>query len=393
MPFRSSSRRRPGAVPAFLAALLIALAAPPARAQDRDAAPPAVGVTTVAVRDITPTARFVGRAEAIDRVELVARVTGFLEERHFEQGGQVDEGELLMVLEKGPYEARLAQRRAELASAQAEVENAAAQLARGEELLAGDNIPAAEVDERRARLLMAEAKVLEAEAAIQSAELNLGYTDIHAPVAGRIGRSAYSVGAFVGPESGPLATVVSQDPIYVSFPVSQAVLTRARQQAIERGGDQTIVVLAELPTGERYEHPGVPDFAEVEVDAATDTLTIRATFPNPDGLLVPGQFLNVVLEIGDPVEALVVPSAALLVDQAGTYVLVVGDDDIVEQRRVTLARRGDGADAVVEQGLSEGERVVVEGIQKVRPGQQVVATPAGGAAADQASAGEGAPSR
>ncbi|MFW5680610.1 MAG: efflux RND transporter periplasmic adaptor subunit [Pseudomonadota bacterium] len=352
-------------------AVVVPVTSAPATAQE--AARPAVGVAPVALQDVTPKARFTGRAEAIDRVELRARVQGFLQERGFEEGQRVEAGTLLFVIEQAPYEAVLAQRRAELASAEAEVETAALQLERGEQLLRGNNIPAAEVDERRARLLVAEGKAMEADAAVRAAEIDLGYTDITAPITGRIGRAAYSVGAFVGPESGALATLVRQDPVYVTFPVSQSIITRARQEAIAGGGELDIVARAELPTGELYPAPGRLAFAEVEVQAGTDTLTLRATFPNPDGLLIPGQFLNVVLELGEPVEALAVPTAALLADQAGLYVLVVGADEVVEQRRVELGS-AEGASTIVTQGLREGELVVVEGIQKVRPGQAVTAT-------------------
>lgn len=344
----------------------------PARAQTPM---PAVGVSAVARADITPRERFAGRAEAIDRVELIARVSGFLEERRFAQGERVAAGDLLFVIEPGPYEARLAQRRAELASAEAEVETARAQLERGEALLERNNIPAAEVDERRARLLVAQGKQLEAEAAVEIAELDLGYTRITAPIAGRIGRYAYSIGAFVGPESGPLATIVQQNPVYVTFPVSQRVLTEVRQEAAARGTPAELVVRAELPTGELYDQTGTLTFTDVEVAPGTDTVSIRATFPNPQGILTPGQFLNVVIELGEPVEALVIPSAAFLIEQGGTYVLVVGDDDVVEKRRIVVGDGGAGADAVVEDGLREGERIVVEGIQKVRPGQEVEPTP------------------
>jgi membrane fusion protein (multidrug efflux system) len=372
------SRRRgviDGAWRRALLLLVLVAAAVPAAAQAPG--PPAVGVTAVAREDVTPRRRFSGRAEAIDRVELVARVSGFLADRRFDEGDTVTTGELLFVIEKAPYQAVLAQRQADLASAEAQVQYAAAQLQRGEELLEGENIPAAEVDQRRAALEVAKAKVLEAEAAIQSADLDLGYTDVTAPITGRIGRAAYSVGAYVGPASGALATIVSEDPIYVTFPVSQTVLTRLHQEASDHDGTPRVVVRAELPTGDLYARPGEVDFAEVEVDAGTDTLTIRARFANPEGLLVPGQFLNVVVERGAPVQALVIPQAALLVDQAGPYVLVVGDGDEVEQRRVRLGQgTGNGATAVVEDGLREGERIIVDGIQKVRPGQVVHPTPA-----------------
>jgi membrane fusion protein (multidrug efflux system) len=367
-------RRRRGLIRGAWRLALLLLAAAPAVAQTPQ--PPAVGVTRVAPEDVTPQRRFSGRAEAIDRVDLVARVSGFLAERRFEQGQSVGEGDLLFVIEKAPYEAVLAQRRAELASAEAQVKYATAQLERGEELLRGQNIPAAEVDQRRAALEIAQAKVLEAKAAIQSAELDLGYTDIRAPFAGRIGRAAYSTGAYVGPGSGALATIVSQDPIYATFPVSQRVLTRLREDAPSGDGAPRTVVRAELPTGDLYSRPGEVDFAEVEVAEGTDTLTIRARFPNPDGLLVSGEFLNIVVERGDPVRSLVIPAAALLVDQAGPYVLVVGEGDAVEQRRVRLGRElADGMKVAVEDGLREGERVIVDGIQKVRPGQVVAPAP------------------
>ncbi|TVR96208.1 MAG: efflux RND transporter periplasmic adaptor subunit [Rhodospirillales bacterium] len=355
-----------------LVALLLVASATAAPAQAQDAPPPAVGVATAALRDMTPSVRYTGRAEAVDRVELRARVEGFLEHRLFEEGGEVAAGDLLFLIEKAPYEAILATRQAQVKVAAADVETAAAQLARGEQLLRGNNIPAAEVDERRARLLLDQAKVAEAEAAVRSTEIELSYTEIRAPISGRISRSAFSVGAVIGPGSGTLATIVSEDPIYVNFPVSQAVLTRMRQDTQARGGAEDVVVRAELPTGDVYPHPGTIAFAEVEVQPGTDTLPIRARFPNPDRLLTPGQFLGVAVELGEPSPKLMIPLAALLVDQAGTYVLVVGDDDVVEQRRVRLLERaGEGGETIVADGLQAGERVIVEGIQKVRPGQKV----------------------
>ncbi|MEO1089354.1 MAG: efflux RND transporter periplasmic adaptor subunit [Pseudomonadota bacterium] len=360
----------------FVPGVLLALAmlASTAAAQQPAAPPPAVGTITVATSTITPTERFVGRAEAIDRVELRARVTGFMAERHFVQGDMVEEGDLLFVIEKAPYEAILAQRQAELASAQAAVENAAAQLARGETLLEGNNIPKAEVDERRARLLIAQADVLEAKAGIQTAELDLGYTDVKAPVTGRIGRYTYSIGALVGPESDALATIVSEDPIYVGFPVSETALERARQSPQGLTDPSQIVVHVELPTGDLYDQPGNVAFGAVEVDQTTDTLLVRATVPNPDQVLTPGQFLNVVLQLGDPVDVLMVPAAATQLDQAGSYVLIVDENGLAQQRRVTLGQ-SQGADVVVTQGLAVGDEVIVNGIQKVRPGEPVAASP------------------
>ncbi len=337
------------------------------------AAPPAVTVLTLQTSEITQGAQFNGRVVAVDTAELRARVTGFLQERRFEEGADVAAGDLLFVLEKDQYQAVVDQRAAELASAEANKANTAAQLARGEELVKNGNIPKSEVDLRRAQDLMAGATIQEAQAGVQGAQINLGYTEIRAPLAGRIGRSAFSVGNLVGPDSGVLATIVSQDPIYVTFPVSQRQLLGYRRERGETGRDP--VVLVTLPDGSAYEHPGAVDFVDVQVDQSTDTVAVRAKLPNPDRTLVDGQFVGVRVKAGEPEAVLAVPQASVQVDQGGPYVLVVGGDDKVATRRVTL---GDlvGTQAVVRDGLDAGERVIVEGIQKVRPGMAVTASEA-----------------
>jgi len=344
------------------------------------AAPPAVTVITLQPTEITPGVTFNGRVVAVDTVDLRARVTGFLQERRFEEGADVAAGDLLFVLEKDPYQAVVAQRQAELASAEANKANTAAQLQRGEELLQNNNIPRSEVDLRRAEDLMADAAIQEAQAALEQAQINLSYTDIHAPIDGRISRADVSVGNLVGPDSGVLATIVSQDPIYVTFPVSQRRLLEYRREQGGEGGDP--VVRVTLPDDTLYEHPGEIDFLDVQVDPGTDTVTVRAELPNPERVLVDGQFVGVRVEAGEPVAVLAVPQAALQVDQAGPYVLVVGEGDQVEARRVTLGDT-EGARTVVEEGLEEGERVIVEGIQKVRPGMAVAASEAPAEGASQ----------
>jgi membrane fusion protein (multidrug efflux system) len=337
------------------------------------APPPAVSVITMKPSEITPSVEFNGRVVAVDTVELRARVTGFLQERRFEEGADVAAGDLLFVIEKDQYQAVVDQREAELASAEANKANTAAQLARGEELVKNDNIPKSEVDLRRADDQMAAAGIQEAQAALEQAKINLSYTEIRAPLAGRIGRSAFSVGNLVGPDSGVLATIVSQDPIYVTFPVSQRQLLEYRAERPGDAGSQ--VVRVTLPNDKLYDQPGELDFLDVQVDQTTDTVTVRAELPNPDRTLVDGQFVGVRVESGAPEQVLAVPQAALQVDQAGPYVLVVGGDDKVEARRVTLGP-AEGTRAVVQDGLKEGERVIVDGIQKVRPGMTVAASEA-----------------
>ena len=272
----------------FLALVGAALLAACEQQADSSAAtaagpPPAVTVISVRPTEVTPGVGFNGRVVAVDEVQLRARVTGFLERRLFEEGADVDAGDLLFVIEKAPYQAVVEQRQAELASAEANRANTAVQLQRGEELAKSNNIPQAEVDERRAADLMAAAQILEAQAALEQAQINLGYTEIHAPIAGRIGRADLSVGNLVGPDTGVLATIVSQDPIYVTFPVSQRQLLEYRRGQGDAGGAP--VVRATLPDGTLYEHPGELDFLDVQVDPGTDTVTVRAELPNPERVL------------------------------------------------------------------------------------------------------------
>jgi membrane fusion protein, multidrug efflux system len=205
---------------------------------------------------------------------------------------------------------------------------------------------------------------------------------VYAPISGKIGLTAFTFGNLVGPSSGVLATIVSQDPIYVSFPVSAAVIAQLQDDA-----DGTLpppasfVVRVELPDGTEYLQPGRIDFLSNQVDQTTDTLTVRAAFANPGRRLVDGQFVTVTVETAAPQTALVIPQPAVQTDQTGSYVLVVDKDDKVEQRRVTLGS-DHATGVVVQSGLKAGERVIVQGVQKVRPGITVAATEAVSPASD-----------
>lgn len=337
--------------------------------------PPAVGVAEVESREVRRAYEFVGRIEAVDTVDLRARVEGFLQSRFFREGDNVVTGALLFAIEEEQYEAEVERLEAAVARAEAEVLNAEQQLRRGEELLANQNISPATVDERRAAFAMAKADVLAQQAALRQAEINLGYTDIRAPISGKIGRTPFTEGDLVGPGSGVIATIVSQDPIYVTFPVSYTQLRaiRAWREDGSEPDDESLVDIEfslELPGGGAYPHTGRWDFTSSQVDEGTDTVQMRAVFPNPERILIDGQFANVVLRAQEAGPRLVVPLAALQVDQAGRYVLVVVGGNEVEQRRVTTGQE-QGTDVVVESGLEAGERVIVEGLQKVRPGQVV----------------------
>ena len=336
--------------------------------------PPAVSVTPVVSRQVTETGDFVGRIVAVDKVDIVARVSGFIEQRNFTEGQQVKTGDLLFRIEQATYKAAVDQQRANLARAKATQANTALQLARGKELIRNQSIPQSTLDQRAADDAAAQADVMQAQALLEQAEINLGYTEIRSPIDGKIGLANFTVGNLVAPTSGRLATIVSQDPIYVTFPASERdVLEYKRRLAESADKNPHVPIHLRLPNGTIYEQPGISNFLDVQVDPNTDTQIVRAQVPNPDGLLVPGGVVGVIVERGTPQAALVVPQAAVQLDQAGRYVMVVDEAKKVELRRVTTGVE-EGRDVVVSEGLKEGELVIVEGIQKVRPGQIVTAS-------------------
>jgi len=343
--------------------------------------PPAVVVVQAKRESVEEQTQFVGRVVAMDRVELQARVQGFLKERKFTEGQQVKVGEVLFLIEPEQYQAVVVQREADLAKATADTENARAQLARGRELLKQKNIAQSEVDKLQAAESIAQAGIAQAKAALDAAKLDLSYTQIIAPIAGRIGLSKYTVGNLVGPTSGALAIIVSRDPIDVQFPVTQRDLLEARQDIEEQGGDPgNVVVLARLSDDSIYDHRGKLDFIDVTTDRGTDTVTVRARFPNPDGYLVDGQYVGVLVQDATPTMEILVPQAALQIDQQGTSVLIVSAEHKVEVRRIQTGPTV-GANVTVRSGLTEGDLVITDGIQKVRPGMVVSAVPATAATA------------
>jgi membrane fusion protein (multidrug efflux system) len=359
---------------AIIAALLL-LVAPGLGLRADDAAPtPAVIVAQATLRSITRSASHVGRVQAIKTVNLVTRVAGFLQRRAFTEGQQVKTGDLLFVVEQDTYKAAVVQAQAALAKAQATEKNAALTLQRSQDLVRTNAVPQATVDQNVADHDAAQADVLAARASLDQANINLGYTEIRAPIEGRIGMILVSVGNFVTPTSGTLATIVTQDPIYVLFPVSTQQFVAYKQRLANHADvPSNAVVRIKLPNGQDYPHSGPVNFFDIQTNRGTDTLTVRAQLPNPDGWLLDGQIVDVTVEAGEPKQALMIPQAALQLDRSGSYVLVVGPDDKVAQRRVTLGAV-EGSEVVVEQGLAAGERVIVEGIQKVHPGERVTAT-------------------
>jgi membrane fusion protein (multidrug efflux system) len=371
---------------AFLAyATWLSVAPGVAAAQPAGSPPPAVGVVEVSGRPVNESFEFMGRVEAVDRVDVVARVVAYIDEQLFREGAEVKNGDLLYRLERAPFEASLAASQATIAQAEAQLANARADLARARQLRErGTGTEVAEENALAAERTAA-AQLQAAQAQARVSEINLGYTEIHAPISGRIGRSAASVGNVVGPNSGTLATIVSQDPMYVTFPVSMRAAVDLRARYALKGGFGAITVKLRLPDDRIYAHEGKLEFVDVSVAQGTDTITLRGTIPNPvlagsevggsrARELTDGQFASVILEAAEPVQQLVVPREAVLSDQRGEFVYVVGADNKAERRTVQLGVSV-AADVVVEEGLKEGERVVLEGIQRVRAGMQVAPGP------------------
>jgi membrane fusion protein (multidrug efflux system) len=339
-------------------------------------APPtaAVGVQVVGTKGVNQSFEFAGRIKAINKVDIRARVEGFLEKVLFREGQSVKAGDLLYQIEKVQFQALVDQARANLAVAEATATNAQLQYDRQLDLSKRQYSPQSVVDQDKAAVDTAKAQILQAQAALTQAKVNLDYTDIRSPIDGRIGRLVYTVGNLVNPASGPLVTIVSQDPIYVLFPVSVRDLETIRAARREQGGSLAkIEILVRLSNGQDYPHRGVWNLTDPQVNQETDSLIMRAVVPNPEGLLIDGQFVTAVIRERKAEPRLVVPQAALQVDQSGYYALVVDGQHKVEQRRIKTGPNID-ADIVVTSGLSAGDKVIVDGIQKVRPGQVVQET-------------------
>jgi membrane fusion protein, multidrug efflux system len=344
-------------------------------AQAQQPAAPTVSVISAEKRPVTESVRFVGRIQAIERVDVRARVTGFLEEVLFQDGDRVKTGAPLYRIEKGPFEAAVEQAKATLLRAQAQLDNATIQRHRADDLLRSSAGSVATRDDRVAAEKATQGDVAAAEAALKTAEINLAYTDINSPIDGRIGRTAVTRGNVVGPDSGVLTTIVSSDPMYVTFPVSQREFVRIFPPG--RDGQAAIKnskVVVQMSNGPVYPHTGKIDFVDVKVDQATDTISVRATLPNPDGRLADGQLVQVSVEGDKPEERIVVPQAALIADQQGIYVFIVENGKAV-MRRVKVGQTVGGS-IVITEGLSGGELVVTSGMQGLRPGLAVMAVPA-----------------
>jgi membrane fusion protein, multidrug efflux system len=359
-----------------------------AHGQPAPAAPPAVGVIEAVNRPVTESSEFLGRIEAPNRVSVVARVTAFLDKRNFVEGAEVKTGDLLYELERGPFEADLESKKAQVLQLQATLANAKLTTDRARTLLGGPAGQQSTYDAAIASQQSLEAQVQAAQAQVQLSQINLDYTQIRSPIDGMIGRTAVTEGNVVSPSSGVLTTIVSQDPMYVTFPVPVREALVLRDRYATRGGFNAVVIRIRLSDGRLYDQTGQLNFVNNTIAQNTDTITLRGVIPNPllhllatqGGRstvreLTDNEFVTVLLEGAEPVEVLAIPRAAVLSDQQGEYVFVVGPDNKAEQRRIKLGQSTTTI-AAVTTGLSLGDKVIVEGLQRVRPDQPVAPGPA-----------------
>ena len=352
--------------------------------------PPSVTVTPVEKATIADSTEYIGRTESVSLVDLRARVIGFLTQRNFEEGSDVKEGDLLYVIEQGPYQAAVDAAEGAVAEAEAVLQNAEKYLKRIDAVRGSGAASKADIEAAERTALVTGAILNQRRAQLTQARLNLAYTEIRAPISGRIGRTAVHVGNLVGPESGVLATIVKLDPMWVSFPISERDYLELQEKAAagQEGGRVPVhaVPTIRLVDGSTYPHEGKLDFQDNRMDRATGTLMVRATFPNPQLLLRPGQFVTVIQTEGQSTENLVIPQAAVQRDQVGPFVLLVNQEKKAEVRRIKLGEEF-GTKWIVSTGLGEGELVISDGIQKVTPGSPVNPSPASGADGNEVHAG------
>ncbi|HSV52449.1 MAG TPA: efflux RND transporter periplasmic adaptor subunit [Burkholderiaceae bacterium] len=339
-----------------------------------------VSVATVAESEITAWDEFSGRLEAVERVDVRSRVAGAVQSVHFREGALVKQGDLLITIDPAPYAAEAERAAAQVAAAQARVTYTKSEQERAKRLWDERAIAQREYDERLNAQREADANLRAAQASLQTAQLSLSYTQVRAPVSGRIGKLEITVGNLVaaGPGAPVLTTLVSVSPIYASFDADEQIITRALKEL--PGGTSARALIERIPvqigtaamTNTPYQ--GKLQLIDNQVDAKSGTIRVRASFDNKDGALMPGQFARVRMGQARSAKALLVTERAINTDQDKKFVLVIGDDNKAEYREVTLGAPSNGL-RVVTNGLKPGERIVVNGLQHVRPGALVQPQP------------------
>jgi membrane fusion protein (multidrug efflux system) len=341
----------------------------PALSQEDARAVVPVGIALVERKPITLPLEFVGHVQAVDRVQISARVTGFLEAILFKEGDVVKEGASLYRLEQVPFRAAVEEAQDALKRSRMVKTLTANELERAERLAKAQSDDVVVLDQARAADAEANGTVRIGEANLATAKTKLSYTDIVAPISGKIGRSKVFTGNVVGPESGPLTLIVSQDPMYVIFPVSQHDLPQV-QKAYRSGYVNIRIGFAD---GSAFNQLGTINFIDVTVDRATEAVDVRATISNPKGRLIDGEIVQVRLESALSEEAVLIPQSALMFDQKGAYVFVVENGSAAVRR--VKADSEVGASVAIIDGLAAGEQVIVRGLQRVPPDLPVVSQP------------------
>jgi membrane fusion protein (multidrug efflux system) len=333
---------------------------------------PVVGTMKVTERNANIPEKYIGHVEAVKSIDLKARVSGYLEQVNFAEGSIVKKGQVLYVIEQAPYKAQVAAAKASVAAAEADLFKARTKLKRLRSADAG-SIPQTDMDDATAAYELAQAHVLEAQARQQIAEIDLGYTTIKSPLDGRIGKSFFKRGDLISPSSGSMAEVVSIDPVRVLFSVNERqgeIIRQAAQDVANKGKAPGLKIRIYTTSGSEYPHTGEVEFMDNRMDSSTGTIAIWARFPNPEGHLVPGEYVDVSLRPAEPRMELTIPQAALQRDREGAFVFVVDENSRIQKRQISV---GDtiGKQIFVTSGLKRGEQVVFEGIQKVTPGAEV----------------------
>ena len=328
---------------------------------------PAVSVFKVQKESIYPEVSFVAKIESQDKVDLRARVTGFLQERLFNEGDVVQEGQPLFIIEKVNFEAKVRESEANLAKAEAQSINAKSQYERTKTLFKTKDVSEAKLDETRAAYDTSIATVNQMKANVDLAKKDLEYTVIKSPMSGKIGESKFSVGELIGPDSGILATIVKINPIDAVFSVSENEMLSLNKRVSTDTNMEDVKVRFYTADGYEYPENGRLSFVDNRLDEAMNTLKVKAYFPNPNGALISGQYGRIVLTGKNTITDLVIPMRAVQRDMLGAFVYVVGPDNVVQKREIKTGIELPNFDIVVLDGLKVGEKVVIEGFQKIQP--------------------------
>jgi len=331
-----------------------------------DSMVPKVKVTTIQEDDVSTVIEAPGRVEAVYNVDIMARVSGFLQQQYFKDGSFVRKGETLMLIEPQEYQLAVNRAQAQLQSARAEAEKADKDFIRSKELVEKDYIPKSTYDAMLATRNVTRAQVANAQAALNDANRNLSYTRVTATASGRIGKIYITQGNYVTPQSGPLANIVSVDPIFVSFSIDSKQFNQLKNEAIADGQKQTASSRVEviMPDNTVYDNPGIVDFYGNKISQSTGTMELRATFQNPDGTLIPGDFVRVKVYSNKTYKRIVVPQSSVLQDPAGKYVYKIDKNGNAERVNIVTGDQHED-EWIVEQGLQPGDVVIAEGALKV----------------------------